>query len=1124
MEVRSADDAAAGVARLERLVLTNSPAGPAADLQFLLRFSEAAPYVFKRRTAGANRMDPAAAITQSQPGQFFDPRYQISESGYFNAGFPAVNGLTAAGLAESGTRLLARFGNIPEGVTVYVTAQPLESYTSPGVSAQLIAADPNGAGPYLPLPAAFGIRGGTVPVVALTASNGEATATWEILDPTVDLDRVSFGVFLSYAAAPDATVSVQGMLGPIAPSGNVTVPPRFVPGLNPVAAAVIGAGGGGVVTPPTGGVLTIAAPAALPVAVAGQAYAPFQLTATPATAGLSWTLVDGSFPPGMTLAATGVIGGVPAFPGTYTFTVRATALFNQTATARLTIVVRTPQVTLPPANLIEGAVGSAITPVTLAASGGSLPLVWFARPGSLPPGISLTAEGVLSGIPSVEGPFSVPVFATDAAGSTSSVTVTFFIAGLLRIATPAPLPRAVAGAFYRTALEAAGGSPSYRWAIVAGALPFGLTMDNTGVIQGTAVAGAESGFVVEVADAQGRAARRSYVVEAAGNGQGLAGVRTAAPVLRFYNGSNRRPVAQVITLAPTNVEPVNVSVSVRTDQGTGWLRVDRTSVTVALPDPEAILVEVEPRPEGTYSGAVILRVGDEVREIPVTFSSTIEELWEVAPEALQMTAIAGGAVTARHRIAVWPPIAQPFTQPAVSTVPWLRVVSAAAGVVEVEANPAGLSPGVYEGAVNTGQRVNVTLRVLAAEAIPPVEMDTSAVILQEGAGGFQVSNVGRTSAFFTARDFGASGFNWFRLTPDTRTLDAGAAQAVRVEATAALTPGVRRGFAGVSLAGSGLRWVEIVALDGGPDCRASRLVPVVMSPGADQTFAAGETVKLEVAVVDNCGRAVTGPAGVAVIHSEGGIGLLPVEGAGRWLGSWTVSGSVAGPVRLVAVARGNGLEGVAETVIGVTPGPARVVTAVVSAGTFPRGRAVGPEAMVSIFGTGLGDTVEVQMGGSAARVVSVRANQVNAVVPAGVRTNATLAVTLLNAAGQRTVPVLLPVTAQAPDVFVTGANRQGIVTDLGFRLVDAGRPAAAGEVLIVFCTGLGLGRPPATNLSVTVGGAAAEVIDAAAAPGFPGLYQVAIRLGAGTPEGGATPVVVTAGGWASPVVFIATRR
>jgi uncharacterized protein (TIGR03437 family) len=104
-------------------------------------------------------------------------------------------------------------------------------------------------------------------------------------------------------------------------------------------------------------------------------------------------------------------------------------------------------------------------------------------------------------------------------------------------------------------------------------------------------------------------------------------------------------------------------------------------------------------------------------------------------------------------------------------------------------------------------------------------------------------------------------------------------------------------------------------------------------------------------------------------------------------------------------------------------------------------------------------------------------------------------------------------------------------------LVSALNPAAAGDVIVVYLTGMGQTTPALATgqivdatrsfttvpVTVTIGGRAAEVLTSTAAPGFSGVYQVALRVPAGAGPGNRVPLVLNAGAAASNTVSIAVR-
>src|SRR6202035_2114582 len=121
----------------------------------------------------------------------------------------------------------------------------------------------------------------------------------------------------------------------------------------------------------------------------------------------TWSVVPrtGSLPPGLTLSATGVISGTPVAGGRSDFTVQVTDSGNPplTATDALSITVVAP-LAVTTASLPDGIVGSPYSQ-TLTAAGGTEPYTWSVIPGtgSLPPGLTLSATGVISGTPAGVG-------------------------------------------------------------------------------------------------------------------------------------------------------------------------------------------------------------------------------------------------------------------------------------------------------------------------------------------------------------------------------------------------------------------------------------------------------------------------------------------------------------------------------------------------------------------------------------------------------------------------------------------------------------------------------------------------------------------------------------------------
>ena len=158
-------------------------------------------------------------------------------------------------------------------------------------------------------------------------------------------------------------------------------------------------------------------PAALANATVGAAYSQ-AVTATGGTAPYSYAVTAGALPAGIGLATNGALSGTPTAGGSYSFTITAT---DATATGNggpyttvrgYTLVVAAASVAVGPASLPDGRYEAAYKQA-LTASGGTAPYRYAVTDGALPAGVTLAADGTLSGTPSAFGRFAFTVTATD---------------------------------------------------------------------------------------------------------------------------------------------------------------------------------------------------------------------------------------------------------------------------------------------------------------------------------------------------------------------------------------------------------------------------------------------------------------------------------------------------------------------------------------------------------------------------------------------------------------------------------------------------------------------------------------------------------------------------------------
>lgn len=135
-----------------------------------------------------------------------------------------------------------------------------------------------------------------------------------------------------------------------------------------------------------------------------------------------YRLTSGLLPSGLTLdSATGVISGTPNAVGTFTFTIEAIDQYGNVGSKRYTEVLVGTMI-VGPLVLATGKVGQYYS-VQLTATNGSVnPLndVYCVTAGALPPGISISERGLISGVPTNYGDYKFTITVRDDSGNTGS--------------------------------------------------------------------------------------------------------------------------------------------------------------------------------------------------------------------------------------------------------------------------------------------------------------------------------------------------------------------------------------------------------------------------------------------------------------------------------------------------------------------------------------------------------------------------------------------------------------------------------------------------------------------------------------------------------------------------------
>jgi len=512
--------------------------------------------------------------------------------------------------------------------------------------------------------------------------------------------------------------------------------------------------------------------------------------------------------------------------------------------------------------------------------------------------------------------------------------------------------------------------------------------------------------------------------------------------------------------------------------------------------------------------------------------------------------------------------------------------------ISIQVNPAGLTAGDYYGAVTLtpSDRVHppvsitVVFSIVPAGAAAPAQVSPAGLVFVATSGvsaqaqSFTISNVTSTPLTFTAT--GASNPSWFTLSATSGTVTTAVPATLTVNpASASLAAGVYEGSITLAFSDSSSQTVTLLLVvqasaPAAPSsalqhdsstqaCVPTKLVPVLTSVGTGFSGPAAWPVAIITQILDDCGSAVdAGTVTASFTNGDPPISLVAI-GSGTWSGTW-----VPGPSYPNSIIRVDAqtlqpppISGNAQVSVGITSNPqVPVVTpgGVVSSGDYASSPALG--LLVSIFGSGLADepvpsttlplprkvgTTGVTLSdGEELPLLYVSNGQINALIPYEATPNFTyqLVVQRDNAIS---VPVAATVFKAAPAILSTAGDGLGqghiYVADShgNATLANKDNPAQAGDVVVIYCVGLGPVTPPVTSgtaapvsplsrtsatVSVSFGGQVAKATFAGLTPNYAGLYQVNVGVPAGVTPGNQVPISISVGGTGSTgAIFMAIK-
>jgi len=283
----------------------------------------------------------------------------------------------------------------------------------------------------------------------------------------------------------------------------------------------------------------------------------------------SWTAASGSaLPPGLSLAPSGLVSGTPTSAGNFNVqvTVKDSASPPSQQIATDAIDIGGPLLTItssaPPSGTVgttyDGRLGPPCKPGSpncvcifmplrpschiaehgfqLTVTGGTEPYgwSWVAASGSaLPPGVTLSATGLIDGAPTTAGAYSVVVAVSDSSVPAAQTNAEYAI----MIAPPPPpqindvnSPSAVVNSAYSFTFTATGGQLPLTWN-ETGPLPAGLSLSSGGVLSGKPTAIGGFPISVMVQDSAGQnATPQMFTVEVTSHGFTMTGSMNSARI------------------------------------------------------------------------------------------------------------------------------------------------------------------------------------------------------------------------------------------------------------------------------------------------------------------------------------------------------------------------------------------------------------------------------------------------------------------------------------------------------------------------------------------------------------------------------------------------------------------
>ncbi len=861
--------------------------------------------------------------------------------------------------------------------------------------------------------------------------------------------------------------------------------------------------------------LTIVSASPLASTVAG---APYSLALMAHGGSGTYQFSGSGLPPGLSITSAGQLVGTPTLPGDYFITARATDQNNQTAFSSLELVVTPAPVAINTPAPIAGGQVDQFYSEQLDASGGTGQTAWSVSGGSLPPGLMLAKNGVLSGTPTASGSYMFTAQVSDANGSTNTrafqVNIvspgSYFLlsqGSLLFNANAngrAPAPQNIAAITTGTQPPNFTVTAHASWLSVtptAGTAPAKITVsvDQTGLMPGT-----YTDFVTVSSSGLNEQVPVTLVVS---QGSGSLFSDTAAFNL---TGDGSSPIQQ--TLVITNPGGTAVDFTASADQpyvtfGQKTFTAGPNS-TVLVP----VAINANALMSGSYGATIHLDSSSSAIAIPVSLllssqPQLILDRQGVLLESRSGNGVAGPPLRTFNVLTTSStPLNYTVTQIGgngfISLVTTSGTTSAnSPGQISFSTNTTFVSPGAYyarfeitsAGAVNSPQEFVVIVNVKPAGSAPPVPEPMPAGLTFVANGGSAQS---QTVPVYTSSDQPVayttsvttlSGGNWLSVDSTSGTLSTTSPAMLSVSADAShLSPGVYRGGVNIAIQNIAVRQLNITLIvppsnsasgsirihTQAAGCLASKLV--LTQTGLPGNFATPASWPRSVAVRLNndCGDIVTNGQVVAEFSNGDAPQILHLTDAanGIYAQDWVPVHPLS-QITVTTRATAAGLATATDQVTGsVTPNsaPTLAMNGTLNNLNPQLGGPLAPGTIVQIFGTNLSGSATsataLPLSGTLNNTsVLVEGKPIPLYFVSPNQINALLPATLVpgrqyqllvDANGALTEPQPFNTQPVTPGV-ARFSTGQVIAQHSDFSLVTPQSPAKPGEYLVIYLAGLG---------------------------------------------------------------------